>query len=413
MDLSRPGGWYPDPSDPRMLRYWDGHAWTGQVGQPPAAGWYRDPADEHSVRYWGGTAWTASTAAAPAAAAATALATAAIPTGTTAVAAPPMPTATTTFAAPPLPTAMTTVAAPPMPAVTPAVAAPPVALPSETPSSLIEAPPPPAPSAFASRAAAARLHATPPAAVADAPSGPPRAEPEPKARVEPKRRRGAAIVLLVAVVLLALAIGGYIVVSKWSIGPAGVLDSSGTPSVSAPAGYHLVLLHSANVTFAIRDSWLALDPSSSAIKQAEQRVAAANPQLASTLTDFGTAASNVKFLAVDVGNRIYGSNVEIVSLGIAKSALSDPAGAQAAFRKQIPDAVVSPTTIAGTRALLVAGTINLTLPTGGQLAVHATGYVVGTSAGVFSIMFGTTDAGSQDPDVQTAVRTLRLTAYGG
>jgi hypothetical protein len=42
--------------------------------------------------------------------------------------------------------------------------------------------------------------------------------------------------------------------------------------------------------------------------------------------------------------------------------------------------------------------------------VHATGYVVGTPAGVFSIMFGTTDAGSQDAAVQTAVHTLRLTA---
>ena len=409
MDLSRPGGWYPDPGDPRMLRYWDGHAWTSQVGRPPAAGWYRDPADEHSLRYWGGTAWTASTAAPPAAVAAPAVATAPMPTGTTTIAEPPLPTATATMTAPPLPTAMTTVAAPPMPAVTPTAAAPPPPAPppTETPSPLVEAPPPPEPSAFASRAAAARLQSTP---VADAPSGPPRAEPEPQARVEPKRRRGAAIVALVAAVLLALAIGCYLV-TKWGTGPAGVLDSSSTPSVSAPAGYHLVLLHSANVTFAVRDSWLALDPSSPAIKQAEQRVAAANPQLASTLTDFGSAASNIKFLAVDVGNRIYASNVEIVSLGIAKSALSDPAAAQAAFRKQIPNAVVSPTTIAGTHALLVTGTINLTLPSGGQLIVHATGYVVGTSSGVFSVMFGTTDDG-QDPDVQTALRTLRLTASG-
>jgi len=401
MDLSRRGGWYPDPGDPRMLRYWDGHAWTGQVGRPPAPGWYRDPADEASLRYWGGAAWTASTAAAPATAA-----TAPLPTRTTAVA---------TVVAPPVPTAMATVAAPPMPAVTPTVTAPPapVAPLTELPSPLIEAPPPPGPSPFASRVAAARLHSAPPAPVADAPSGPTRAEPEPQARVEPKRRRGAAIVALVGVVLLALAIGGYVVVAKWGTGPAGVLGSSSTPSVSAPAGYHLVMLHSANVTFAIRDTWLALDPSSSAIKQAEQRVAAANPQLASTLTDFGSAASNVKFLAVDIGNRIYGSNVEIVSLGIAKSALSDPAGAQAAFRKQIPDAVVAPTTIAGTHALLVTGTINLTLPSGGRLIVHATGYVVGTSSGVFSIMFGTTVDGSQDADVQTALRTLRLTAYGG
>jgi hypothetical protein len=33
-----PAGWYPDPQDPRYLRYWDGVAWTGQRAPlPPAA----------------------------------------------------------------------------------------------------------------------------------------------------------------------------------------------------------------------------------------------------------------------------------------------------------------------------------------------------------------------------------------
>jgi hypothetical protein len=216
------------------------------------------------------------------------------------------------------------------------------------------------------------------------------------------------IVALVAALLLALAIGGYLVM-KWGSGPAGVLGSSSAPSVQAPPGYHLVSLGSAGISFAVRDRWLALDPTSTALKQAEQRVAAANPQLASTLTDFGRAASNVRFLAIDVGNRVYGSNVEVLSLRLAKSALSDPVGAEGAFRKQIPNAVASPATVAGSRGLLVRGTVDLSLPSGAPLAVHATGYVVGTPAGVYSIMFGTTDDGSQDADVHAAVRTLRLT----
>jgi hypothetical protein len=227
--------------------------------------------------------------------------------------------------------------------------------------------------------------------------------------VEPHRRRGAAIVAIVVAVLLALAIGGF-VVTRWGTGAAGVLGGASGSSVSVPAGYHLVSVPSADVTFAVRDTWLALDPTSPALKQAEQRVAAANPQLASSLSDFGSAASSIKFLAIDVGNRVYGSNVEVLSLGLAKSALSDPVAAAAAFRKQIPNAVASPTTVAGARGLLVTGTLDLTLPTGGRLAVHATGYVVGTTAGVFSIMFGTTTDGSQDSAVQTAVRTLHLTA---
>jgi hypothetical protein len=30
-----PAGWYPDPQDPRLLRYWDGVAWTAQVTPLP------------------------------------------------------------------------------------------------------------------------------------------------------------------------------------------------------------------------------------------------------------------------------------------------------------------------------------------------------------------------------------------
>lgn len=31
---SSPVGWYPDPADPRQLRYWDGAKWTDQVQSP-------------------------------------------------------------------------------------------------------------------------------------------------------------------------------------------------------------------------------------------------------------------------------------------------------------------------------------------------------------------------------------------
>jgi hypothetical protein len=36
-----PAGWYPDPRDPDLARYWDGKAWTEFVGprkgRPPAS----------------------------------------------------------------------------------------------------------------------------------------------------------------------------------------------------------------------------------------------------------------------------------------------------------------------------------------------------------------------------------------
>lgn len=52
-----PAGWYPDPEDPRYLRYWDGVAWTGhrsaltQAAPPqPAAAAARLPAEPYPAR---------------------------------------------------------------------------------------------------------------------------------------------------------------------------------------------------------------------------------------------------------------------------------------------------------------------------------------------------------------------------
>lgn len=35
--MTTPADWYPDPSDPAMLRYWDGTAWTGYTAPAPHA----------------------------------------------------------------------------------------------------------------------------------------------------------------------------------------------------------------------------------------------------------------------------------------------------------------------------------------------------------------------------------------
>jgi len=82
---SAPAGWYADPSDPAMARYWDGAAWgverqllaafgargAGRAApatavavesrprpRTPEPGWYADPTQPGAERYWDGTAWT-------------------------------------------------------------------------------------------------------------------------------------------------------------------------------------------------------------------------------------------------------------------------------------------------------------------------------------------------------------------
>jgi len=77
-----PAGWYPDPDDAALQRYWDGEQWTGDRtpatpapaaatgeqaatgdlaatgGMPPPAAWYADPENPQGMRYWDGTRWT-------------------------------------------------------------------------------------------------------------------------------------------------------------------------------------------------------------------------------------------------------------------------------------------------------------------------------------------------------------------
>ena len=62
-----PPGWYPDPSDPAMQRYFDGHNWTSHCvpapappfsAQPTPPGWYPDPSGYAGQRYFDGHNWT-------------------------------------------------------------------------------------------------------------------------------------------------------------------------------------------------------------------------------------------------------------------------------------------------------------------------------------------------------------------
>ena len=97
-----PAGWYPDPEDEALQRFWDGTRWTssrmprmeavpvegtppaepeprsleageqppryasdaragdadGRQGPLPPAAWYADPENATGMRYWDGTRWT-------------------------------------------------------------------------------------------------------------------------------------------------------------------------------------------------------------------------------------------------------------------------------------------------------------------------------------------------------------------
>ena len=228
----------------------------------------------------------------------------------------------------------------------------------------------------------------------------------------PQSRHTRVRILTLAVLVAALLVGllAYITTRPPSSSSTG---SSGPPlPTTAPApvpiGYHLNPIPAAGLSLAVRDTWLALDPTSTAFKSAVQRAAAANPGEAAILQQYGSNASSIKFFAADTSNPVFASNVQVTVLGMSKAALSDPTGAQAALRKEIPNAEVHPATIAGTRGLAMTGTLSFKLLNGAPVTMHATGYFVATPAGVVSIDFATADAGTQDADVQATMNSLRL-----
>lgn len=49
-------GWYDDGS--HQLRWWDGRQWGAVQSVTAPAGWYPDPDDANLQRYWDGSAWT-------------------------------------------------------------------------------------------------------------------------------------------------------------------------------------------------------------------------------------------------------------------------------------------------------------------------------------------------------------------
>lgn len=60
-------GWYGEPGNPSLERWWDGTQWTpltrpvarpAQTAKPPDAGWFLDPLDESRRRYWNGHIWS-------------------------------------------------------------------------------------------------------------------------------------------------------------------------------------------------------------------------------------------------------------------------------------------------------------------------------------------------------------------
>lgn len=359
---------------------------TDRVSVLPPPGWYEDPTCSSVVRYWDGSSWSPDQVrTAPSARSAPTLAHPSVEPW------PPAP-------------------ADPEREATDAVISGPGGTDTDCGYRIIETPAPPRP-----------LWQETPTDITGPGAGAEDRAPQPgrdgtaapeTAGASPTQPRQSHVRILALSVLVAALLVGLIAYMTTRPSSSSAHASSGAAPTAAPppvpTGFHLNPIPAAGLSLAVRDTWLALDPTSSAFKSAVQRAAAANPAQAAMLQQYGSNPSSVKFFAADASNPVYASNVQVTVLGLSKAVLSDPTGAQAALRGSIPNAEVHPATIAGSRGLAMTGTLSFKLPNGTPVTMHATGYFVATSAGVVSIDFATADTGAQDADVQASISSLRL-----
>ena len=222
------------------------------------------------------------------------------------------------------------------------------------------------------------------------------------------RRRGLAAWRAVACGVTVCLAGTAFVGSTNALAASRSLSSPKTPP-----GYHTVTLKKAGFSIAVPDTWLALDPKSKSYVDNLDRVAAANPKLASLMKQgAGLVASNAQFFAADQTSTGSSANLVVIPLPIDKSELSNPTGVQtvlkASFQGQVPDLATHKTKVAGTPALLSTGTLHATRPDGTPVTVYVSFYLVSSKIGVLDFDFSTTDNGQQDRTVQTMLHSLKL-----
>jgi hypothetical protein len=205
----------------------------------------------------------------------------------------------------------------------------------------------------------------------------------------------------------------FLVTSALLIAEAGV--AVGVTSLGqAPAGYRTVAADDASFSIAVPRGWLILNPRSKSFARSLSSLAAANPKLGPVVAEVQANASSIVLFAVDATSTADVSpTLNGVELPIDESELSDVGAVQDALRAQVPDLVVSKTTVAGTHALVGAGTLTLNRPDGTPASVHETVYLVPSDVGVLEVTFSTADDGLQNAQVQTMIQTLQLDPVPG
>jgi hypothetical protein len=212
------------------------------------------------------------------------------------------------------------------------------------------------------------------------------------------RRRLVVALFVVAAALLHAA------------GPA--LATSAVKAPPVPDGYVSTPIKAAGFTIAIPETWLALDPKSSASLATLEATAERNPQLSSSIEQFKSMRSSIKFWAVDAGGTSYASNMLVLPTPFDRSIVKRPATIEASLKSALGDSVESLSAhkvrLAGVGAVEADATLTINSPAGTPMTVYATIYFLPTKKGLVDIDFSSDKPADSDTTLQTMIKSLRL-----
>jgi hypothetical protein len=203
-----------------------------------------------------------------------------------------------------------------------------------------------------------------------------------------------------------------LVVAALFVATEPALGTSTVKAPRAPHGYVTTPIKAAGVTIALPETWLALDPKSSAAEATLQAVADKNPNLSSAVEQFKSSRSSIKFWAIDAGATTFASNMLVLPTPFGRSILGHPATIEASLRSALGDAVESLSArrlrIAGVVAVEADATLKITSLADTSTTAYATIYFLPTKKGLMDIDYTSGTPPADDTTLQTMIKSLRL-----
>jgi hypothetical protein len=209
-----------------------------------------------------------------------------------------------------------------------------------------------------------------------------------------------------------LAVAAVACAAALTVGTAVAAASPPVAGARAPQGYVTTRVKAAGLSLALPRAWLRLDPKSKTWEKVLQRVAAKNPRLQSTLSQFPALRNSIVYWSIDTGATTFASNVLILPLPFDDSVVDHPDEAQSALQSGTGSALqnleVTKTKVAGGKALRVTYTAPIKNLSGQTTTAVGTAFMIPTKKGMMHVEYTSDTPSDQDRTLSTIEKSIRL-----